>query len=93
MSVKNSRRPLVDLMLIAHAELATNPTITTYTFEGGVEKRRLANPLAQLDKSMQQFAAVIERYAENVSAAFKAFREVKLPAPGSVGWAGKDTQP
>jgi hypothetical protein len=40
MNAYQRQLPLCDLMLIAQDELRSNPTISTYTFENGVERRR-----------------------------------------------------
>jgi hypothetical protein len=80
-------RPIEDLLLIARCELQTNPTITVYTFDNGVEKRRLANPWAALRKSMEDFAeaasTAMERFGESFSKAAEAFRASEAARRGS----------
>lgn len=73
----NARLSDVDLWLIAYCEMTSNPTITTYTFKDGVEKRRPANPWAAMSASMDRFAEAarqfVFQFGESLSAAFSGF--------------------
>jgi hypothetical protein len=48
------RCSIEELQLIAHAELMRNRSITTYTFDNGVERRRPADPLTRYGLALQR---------------------------------------
>lgn len=66
----NAQLPIEDLLLVAHRELSANPTIETYTFDNGVEKRRIANPWAALNVAMRGLADAGYGAARVFAAAF-----------------------
>jgi hypothetical protein len=45
-------QPIAYLQLIAHTELMRNHSITTYTFDDGVEKRKPANPFVRTELAL-----------------------------------------
>jgi hypothetical protein len=51
---KLRNRPIGYLQLIAHTELMRNRSITTYTFDNGVERRKPANPLKRTELALQR---------------------------------------
>ena len=52
MNAYQRQLPLPDLMLRAFAELRTNPTISSYTFEDGTEHRRYPDILTAISKAI-----------------------------------------
>ena len=52
MNAYQRQLPLPDLMLRAFAELRTNPTISSYTFEDGIEHRRYPDILTAISKAI-----------------------------------------
>ncbi|KAB7752893.1 hypothetical protein [Mycolicibacterium mucogenicum] len=64
---RNAFRPYPPLELVrfaAFAELTTNPTITVYTIDKGIEQRRAANPIAR-------FKAAIDELGRQVTVSFE----------------------
>jgi hypothetical protein len=47
-------RNLAELQLIAHRELLRNRSITMYTFDNGVEKRKPANPFTRTQLALER---------------------------------------
>jgi hypothetical protein len=47
-------QPIEYLQLIAHTELMRNRSITTYTFDNGVERRKPANPLKRTELALER---------------------------------------
>lgn len=52
MNAYQRQLPLPDLMLVALAELRTNPTISSYTFEDGIVHRRYPDILTAISKAI-----------------------------------------
>lgn len=74
------KRSLTDLLLIAHAELHINPTITVYTFDGGQEQRRPANPEAALNYGLELMVNAVAQFTLGIENFGAAIREAMAPA-------------
>jgi hypothetical protein len=67
---------ITDLTLLAHAELATNASITVYTMKDGQEfNRRPANPFLAIEQSFGRFAKAANQAGTALNEAFRAFRD------------------
>jgi hypothetical protein len=52
-------RSMAELQLIAHRELLRNRSITMYTFDNGVEKRKPANPITRTQLALERILNVL----------------------------------
>lgn len=72
MNAYQRQLPLQELMLVAELELSNNPTITSYTFENGSERRRFANPMQRLQVTLDR---MFEQICDLMGIDFKAIAE------------------
>ena len=56
--------PLAELMKVARAEMMSNPTITWYTFEDGIEHRHPANPFRSTVNAISEIAKAMRSMEE-----------------------------
>ncbi|QFG08911.1 hypothetical protein PBI_MALAGASYROSE_63 [Mycobacterium phage MalagasyRose] len=60
---------MVDVRAMAALELWGNPTISRYTFEGGVEHRTPVNPFANFRHAMDRVRLAVSQWSFNMAAA------------------------
>jgi hypothetical protein len=70
------RRTLAEIRACAREELAVNPTITVYTFIGGVEKRRPAHPFAKLNAACRSMTASFNRMGDSLAGVRAEFDKI-----------------
>lgn len=65
-------RTLDDILKRAREELRINPSITVYTFDNGVEKRRPANPWIKFNQALREANISFKKLRDSIQeTAFK----------------------